>query len=89
MTGLSALITCWYQQLYTAKVYDKAYCYNIVCKLVHSIFEELHLFRSVDRDAYMGTGTGIKFDTNSWATICFHETMAQIVRYKFDDHPYC
>ena len=36
----------------------------------------------------MGTGTGIKFYTNSWATLCFHETMAQFVRYKFDDHPY-
>ena len=54
--------------------------------MVHRIFEGLHLVRSVDRYAYMGTGTGITFDTNSWAALCFHETMAKLLKYKFDDH---
>ena len=38
-------------------------------------------------DAYMGSDPGIIFGTYLWATLCAHETMAQFVKYKFDDHP--
>ena len=49
------------------------------------IFEELHLFRSAARDEYIGSDPGIKFDTYLWDTIFAHATMANFVRYKFDD----
>ena len=54
--------------------------------MVHRTFEYLRVVRSVSKDAYMGSDTGIEFDTYSWVTLCAHETMAQFVKYKCNDH---
>ena len=56
MTGLSAFITRWYRKLDGAKVYDKEYFWNIVCKLVHRIFRSFIL-------------SGQFLDMNIWGVI--------------------
>ena len=37
--------------------------------------------------SYTGSGPGITFDTYSWDTLCYHATMAPLVKCKFDNHP--
>ena len=50
LMGLSDFIMHWYCQIDGTKVYDEAgYC-NIVCKLVHTCFEDIHLVKSVAKD---------------------------------------
>ena len=39
------------------------------------------------RDAYLEIDPGITFDTYLCAPICTQETVAQFVKYKFDDNP--
>ena len=87
LTGISDFIMCWYWNLDGAKVYDKSNVWNPVCKLVHRIFEEIHLFRSVASYSYLGIDPGIQFDTYSCASLFTHETMEQFLRYTFDYHP--
>ena len=70
-----------------AKLYDKLYCWNLVCKPVHRMFEELYLVRSVDRDAFMGSDTGIFLTPTRGPLICACATIAKFVKYEFDDNP--
>ena len=65
ITGLSDFITRWYCQLDRYKVYDKSYCFNFVCKLVHSVFEEFPIVWSGARYAYMGSDTNILSDSQA------------------------
>ena len=88
LKGLSDFITRWYRKLDRDNVYDKVDCWNPVCKLVHTIFEAIHLFRPVARYAYMRSDNGIMFGTYLWVPLCAHAIMAQFVKYKFDDHIY-
>ena len=54
---------CWYQKIDGVKVYDKSDFWNIVCKSVHIIIEDIHLVKSVARGKFMGSNTSITFYT--------------------------
>ena len=85
-TCLSDFITSCYHKLEQDNAYDKEYYWNIICESVHRFYEDIHLVRSVVRNAYMGIDPGITSVTYSRSTICDHETMSQFVKYKFDEH---
>ena len=84
MTVLSAFIARWYWYLDGTKIYYMVDSWNIVWNLVQSICEDLHIFKSVDRYAYMCSNPGVILDIYSWATISSHATMDQVLKYKFD-----
>ena len=84
---MSAFMDRWFRQLHLAAVYRPEDCWQLVCDCVTRIFDELHLVRSMARDAYIANEPTATCDTYLWATLQAHQVMAEFTKYKFDDHP--